>query len=83
MHSTRGKTRADRARAALPYGGRVTDAAHVTAPLHSNSPTHNPGNARPSIRAAAGMGSQNTNRRLKDGGISSYYRTRQGKGYGL
>lgn len=81
MRLKRGTTRADVKRAQLPYGGRITDAAHVTAPLHSNAPTHNPGNALASVRAAAGMGSQNTNRRLRNGGISSYYRPRQGKGY--
>ena len=82
MRLKRGTTRADIKRAALPYGGRVTDAAHVTAPLHSNAPTHNPGNALPSIRNAA-WGPHNTNTQLRRGGISSYYKPRQGKGYGL
>lgn len=82
MRLKRGVTRADKARAALPYGGKVTDAAHVTTPLHSNAPTHNPGNALASIRNAA-WGSQNTNAQLRRGGISSYYKPRQGKGYGL
>ena len=80
MRSTRGITRADRKRAQLPFGGRVTDAAHITAPLHSNAPTHNPGNAHASVRGAA-WGQHNTNTRLRQGGISSYYRPSQGKGY--
>ena len=80
MRLKRGVTRADIKRAQLPYGGRVTDAAHITAPLHSNAPTHNPGNASASIRNAT-WGPQNTNTQLRSSGISSYYKAREGKGY--
>jgi hypothetical protein len=82
MRLKRGTTRADVKRASLPYGGRVTDAAHVTVPARSNAPTHAPGNALASIRNKQ-WGPQNTNTQLRRGGISSYYRPRQGKGYGL
>jgi hypothetical protein len=82
MRLKRGQTRANIARAKLPFNGRVTDTAHVTTPLHSNAPTHNPGNALPAIRNAQ-WGAQNTNSQLRNGGISSYYKARQGKGYSL
>jgi hypothetical protein len=82
MRLKRGQTRADIARAKLPFNGRVTDAAHVTVPARSNAPTHDPGNALASIRNAA-WGPSNTNTQLRRGGISSYYKARQGKGYSL
>ena len=81
MRSTRGRTRADIKRAQLPFNGRVTDAAHVTAPLHSNAPTHNPGNALPAIRNAQ-WGPDNTNLQLSRGGRSCFPRMREGHGYG-
>jgi hypothetical protein len=82
MRSTRGKTRASRVIASLPPKPRMTDAARITAPLHSNAPTHNPGNALPSVRRGT-FGAMNTNQQLARGGFSSYYRPRQGWGYGL
>jgi hypothetical protein len=49
----------------------------TSAPVHSNAPTHNPGN----LPGRDTWGSQqNTNLQLARGGISSYYRSRE-RGY--
>jgi hypothetical protein len=79
MRSTRGQTRADIKRASQPKPPVMTDATRVTAPLRSNAPTHDPGNALPAIRNR-GYGKLNTNLQLSRGGFSSYYRSREGWG---
>jgi hypothetical protein len=68
MRSTRNRTRAVRAAEHHHYTDRLS------APLHSSAPTHNPGTNPATWRV-------NTNSRLRDGGISSYYRPRE-IGYG-
>jgi hypothetical protein len=79
MRSTRGVTRASKVIAKLPPKPLMTPEARVTAPLRSNSPTHRRPNALASVRNAQ-WGARNTNTRLKDSGISSYYRSREGLG---
>jgi hypothetical protein len=75
MRSTRGRTRASK-----PH---FTTAARVTAPRRSTE-TACYGDRELPAGVATGSGSrvpsgfkQNTNTRLKDGGISSYYRSRE------
>jgi len=80
MRSTRGRTRADVKRASQPKP-LMTDAARITAPLRSNAPTHDPGNAQQAARVRAGFGKQHTMLQLSRGGFSSYYRSREGWGY--
>lgn len=71
MRSTRNRTRAVRAQEHHHYTDRTS------LPVHSNAPTHNPGDVagRP-----AGFRHMNTNLQLARGGISSYYRSRE-RGY--
>lgn len=78
MRSTRGKTRASK-----PH---FTASARVTQPRQSTE-TARYGDRELQAGVATGTGSrtasgfkQNTNTRLKDGGISSYYRPRE-RGY--
>jgi hypothetical protein len=79
MRLQRGSKRSDKY-AAANAKPHFTAAARITAPLHSNAPTHNPGNALPRIRNAQWR-ADNTNTQLRRGGISSYYHAREGKGY--
>jgi len=79
MRSTRGVTRASKVIAKLPPKPAMTPEARVTAPLRSNAPTHRRPNALASIRNAQ-WGARNTNMQLHRGGISSYYRSREGWG---
>lgn len=81
MRSTRGHTRADR-----PH---FTAAARVTVPATSNSAVIVPGTPASALSDTAASGTRprgatrrNTNTRLRDGGISSYYRPRE-RGYAL
>jgi len=71
MRSTRNRTRAVRASETHHYTDRTS------APVRSNAPTHDPGNAGP---RPAGFRRMNTNQQLARGGISSYYRSRE-RGY--
>jgi hypothetical protein len=48
----------------------------TSAPVHSNSPTH-----EPTVDYDRGEWKINTNSQLRNGGISSYYRSRE-RGYG-
>ena len=82
MRSTRGVTRAMRVTSKPHY----TDAARVTAPAHSTerdrygSRELPAGVATGTGRRAAGFTRMNTNTNLRNGGISSYYRSRE-RGY--
>ncbi len=65
MRSTRNRTRSTRR---LQH---YTEAAHLSVPAVSNSPASS---------RKGNSGRMNTNTRLRDGGISSYYRPREGRG---
>jgi hypothetical protein len=74
MRSTRGKSRARIAAAKQHY----TPGARVTSPLHSNTPSE----SRKGITRARGDWTRNvnTNTPLAKGGVSSFYRAREGYG---
>lgn len=75
MRSTRNRTRAVRAAEHHHYTDRLS------APIHSNTPDGSrKGNDPVDPRRSGGFTRLNTNSRLKDGGISSYYRSRE-RGY--
>jgi hypothetical protein len=68
-------------RAAQPERHHYTDAAHKSVPVASNT---DPASRKGKTPARVGWERPlNTNTQLRRGGISSYHKPREGKGYGL